>query len=211
MNKFIVFDLDGTLINTVKGITIAINETLKHFNYSYVYNEGEIKSFLGHGARYLYSMATQKENINEEEYSYFEVEYVKTQNISEVYSGVVETLNKMAIMGVSLLIFSNKPNGALQYLIKDKLGEIKWSAIQGNVPEYPTKPDATLLNKIMKEFNLNPINGYYVGDSCVDIQTARNAHLKSVILNYGYGNPLKIEEAQPDYRFDSFSDLLKLI
>lgn len=211
MNKFIVFDLDGTLIDTVKGITVAVNNTLKHFNYPYVYNEVEVKSFLGHGARYLYSKATQKEKISDEEYSYFEVEYVKTQNISEVYSEVIDTLNKMTIMGVSLLIFSNKPNGALQYLIKDKLGEIKWSAIQGNVPEYPTKPNPVLLNKMMEELNLNPINGFYVGDSYVDIETARNAHLKSVILNYGYGDQLKIEEAKPDYRFEKFSDLLKLI
>jgi|SRR5574344_279201 phosphoglycolate phosphatase len=211
MNKFIVFDLDGTLINTVTGITVAVNNTLAHFGYKYHYTSDEVVTFLGHGARYLYSCATKKEKISDEEYSYFEIEYVKTQGISEVYPEVIDSLNKMTIMGVSLLIYSNKPNGALQYLIRDKMPTIKFSAVQGNVSEYPTKPDATLLNKILDELHLNPNDGFYVGDSNVDIETARNAKLKAVILNYGYGNKEKIKEAKPDFVFEKFSDLFKLI
>lgn len=211
MKKFIVFDLDGTLINTVTGITAAVNETMKHFNYPYKYTVDDVVTFLGHGARYLYGKATKKENIDDDEYNYFQIEYVKSQGISEVYPEVIETLNKMTIMGVSLLIYSNKPNGALQYLVKDKLSSVKFCAIQGNVIEYPTKPDANLLKKILTDLNLKDAEGFYVGDSYVDIKTAKNANLKSVILSYGYGDKEKIKEAKPDYTFDHFSELLKLI
>jgi|GEM_PF-3533406 haloacid dehalogenase superfamily, subfamily IA, variant 1 with third motif having Dx(3-4)D or Dx(3-4)E len=211
MKKFFVFDLDGTLIDTSKGITEAVNNTLKKFNYGFKYTEAEVIKFLGHGARYLYSKATKKNVINENEFAEFQIEYVKTQNISEVFPNVKDVLNKLAILGIPLIIFSNKPNGALQFLIKEKLGEIKWSAIQGNVINFPVKPDVTLLNKIMHELNLNPQDGFYVGDSVVDCETARNAKLKSVILTYGYGDYSLIDQWNPDYKFKEFSDLLTLL
>ena len=75
---------------------------------------------------------------------------------------------------------------------------------KGNISE-------KLVNKILDELHLNPNDGFYVGDSNVDIETARNAKLKAVILNYGYGNKEKIKEAKPDFVFEKFSDLFKLI
>lgn len=208
--KFVVFDLDGTLIDTLIGITEAVNNTLKHFNYPYHYTKDEIKNFIGHGANYLYQKAARKEKVSDEEMDYFSLEYVKTQNISKVYDGVKETLDQLYKKGYQLLIFSNKLNGALQFLIKEKLPNIRFLAVQGNVKEYPVKPDTTLLNKILVENKLAPEDGYYVGDSIIDFLTARNAKLKSVILKSGYGDYKDIELSRPDYMVDNFKDLLPL-
>ena len=77
MKKFLIFDLDGTLIDTAEGITKAVNNVLAHFEYPYHYTKEEIIKFLGHGARYLYAHATKKDEISEEEFNYFTIEYVK--------------------------------------------------------------------------------------------------------------------------------------
>lgn len=211
MKKFLIFDLDGTLIDTAEGITKAVNNTLAHFEYPYNYRKEEIIKFLGRGARYLYSCATKKKEIDEDEFNYFTIEYVKTQNISKVYPNVEETLVSLYQKGYQLLVFSNKPNGALQFLIKDKLPNIHFLIIQGNVPEYPPKPNPILLNKIMMVNGLEKENGYYIGDSIVDLETARNANLKSIILKSGYGDYDEIEKAKPDYMIDDFNELLSLI
>ena len=211
MKKFLIFDLDGTLIDTAEGITKAVNNTLAHFEYPYNYEKSEIIKFLGRGARHLFSRATKKDEINEDEFSYFTIEYVKTQNISKLYPNVKETLISLYQKGYQLIVFSNKPNGALQFLMKDKLSDIHFLAIQGNVPEYPPKPDPILLNKIMNSNCLNNGYGFYVGDSIVDLETARNANLKSIILKSGYGDYDEIEKAKPDYMIDDFSDLISLL
>jgi len=211
MNKFIAFDLDGTLFNTVQGITLAINDSLEHFGYNKSYTEDEIKKFLGHGARYLYQKATNKVDFSDEEYEYFQISYVKNQGVSEPFPMVKETLQKLSILGYKLIVYSNKPNGALQYLVNDKLGEIKWDKIQGNVSDYPTKPNPLLLNKIMADLKLDPKDGFYVGDSSVDCETAHNANLKCIILTYGYDDYSKINEYNPEYVIDSFDKIINIV
>lgn len=211
MKKFLIFDLDGTLIDTAEGITKAINNTLAHFEYPYNYNKNEIIKFLGHGAHYLYQKATKKDYVDEDEMNYFIIEYVKTQGISNLYPNVKESLISLYQMGFELLIFSNKPNGALKYLIKDKLPDVNFLVIQGNVTEYPPKPNPALLNKIMESNNLQPEFGYYIGDSIVDLETAKNAKLKSIIVKSGYGNYDEINKVKPDYMVNEFKDLVSLL
>lgn len=212
MKKFIVFDLDGTLINTAQGITKAVNNTLLHFNYPYQYSIEEVESFLGNGAWVLYQKVTKKAEVDRNEYAYFQIEYVKCQGISEVFPKVIETLQTLINKGFYLIIFSNKPDGALQFLVHDKLHDINWTAVQGNTPKYPTKPDPTCLFKVLDSYDLrvNSI-GYYVGDCYVDCLTARNAHLKSVIVTYGYGDYSKIDDYEPDYKIARFEELLEIL
>ena len=211
MNKLVVFDLDGTLIDTIKGITIALNNTLTYFNYPYKYSEKEVQSFIGHGARYLYQKATKKNDIDEEEFSYYQIEYIKRQNVSVVYNDVIDTLIYLDNIGYKLGIYSNKPIEALKSLIKDKLNNINFSFVLGNNKKYLPKPDVTLLKEILIKLNLINYELYYVGDSIVDILTCRNLNMKSIILTSGYGNKEEIINNKPDYIIDKFKDILKIL
>ena len=207
---FVVFDLDGTLINTLKGITVSVNHALKELKIPYEYSEEEVKTFIGRGARRLFRLAL-KRDFSEEEYKLYLKYYKEDQIVSSVYEGVEETLKTLEENGIKLLIYSNKPNEVSQPLIKAKLGDINFLHIQGQDPQYPPKPDVTLLLKLLKKYNLIDKKGLYVGDSIVDIETAKNANLENCILTYGYGDKKEIEEGSPTYKINKFEDLIKIV
>ena len=210
MKNFVVFDLDGTLIDTLIGLTEAVNLTLKEINKPYYYSKEEVKSFIGRGARRLFTLAT-KNSFTDAEFDLYLKNYEKCQYISEPFNGAIETLTYLKEKGYKLIIYSNKPNDILQKLIKNKLGMIEFDYIQGQDNNFPPKPDITLLNKIFKELNLKSENGIYVGDSIVDLETAKNAKLESVIFSFGYGNQEEIKNAKPDYYFDEFENLKEIL
>ena len=96
-------------------------------------------------------------------------------------------------------------------MVNKKLSDVDLLYIQGQDKNFPPKPDVTLLNKILTSFSLDPKDGIYVGDSDVDVLTARNSNMPSIIVTYGYGNKELIKEAKPDYLIDDFKDIIKLI
>lgn len=210
MKKFVVFDLDGTLIDTLEGITCAINDTFLKLHKNFHYSKEEVATFIGHGARRLFYLANKGE-FEEDEFSLYLSFYEKDQYVSSLYPHVYETLKELNRLGVKILIFSNKPNEILQKLVANKLSDVDLLYIQGQDKNFPPKPDVTLLNKILTSFSLDPKDGIYVGDSDVDVLTARNSNMPSIILTYGYGNKELIKEAKPDYLIDDFKDIIKLI
>ncbi|MCI7039650.1 MAG: HAD family hydrolase [Mollicutes bacterium] len=212
MKKFVIFDLDGTLIDTVEGITIAANKYLSSHNIPFVYSRDDIESFIGNGAPLLFKRMMKNYKYNENDYQEFLTFYRDNQKYSKVYPEVVSSLKALISRGYSLFILSNKPDSLLQILIKELLSEINFKYIQGQDNKYPTKPDVTLLNeKIINSFDLDPNEGYYVGDSYVDVLTGQNAKLKSIFVTYGYGDYQKAMSYKPNYIIDKFEDILEIV
>lgn len=211
MKKFIVFDLDGTLIDSLKGITYSVNKTLKEFNYDFSYDEKTIMTFIGGGAPRLITMVL-KGNFDEEFYEHYVKNYENDQYISEPYPHVVETLKELDKRGYALIIYSNKPDTILKKLIEKKLNDINFLFVQGHDRSFPPKPDVTFLNSLLAKHGLKPENGYYVGDSIFDLQTARNAKLKAINVTYGYAIDInEVIQAKPDYLIDDFKELLEIL
>ncbi len=210
MDKFVVFDLDGTLVDTLPGIQKGLNITLKELNFNYSYSLNKVKTFIGRGARRLFALATKNKG-NEEDFKHYLRNYEKYQYDVSAFDGVIDTLKELEKRSYKLLIFSNKPDHILQKLIKEKLNEAKFLVIQGQDNNYPPKPDITLLSLILNKYNLDIKNGYYVGDSIVDLETARNIKMKNIIVSYGYGDKEEILKAKPDYYIDKFSEILKIL
>lgn len=186
MVDYIVFDLDGTLLDTLIGLTLALNNTLKELNESYRYKENEVKGFIGNGAFILLSRAL-KRTPSDDEFSLFLKHYEEDQYVSVAFPKVNEVLKELKEKGIKLIIYSNKPDEILQKLVKRNLNEVTFDYIQGQDKAYPPKPDVTLLNRIIHKLNLENKKGLFVGDSIVDVLTARNVNLDSLILTYGYG------------------------
>lgn len=186
MVDYIVFDLDGTLLDTLEGLTLAVNEALSELNAPYFYSKEEMKNFIGNGAHKLFTRAL-KRKPTEEEFALFLKKYESCQYVSKAFPNVISTLKELENIGIKLIILSNKPDYILQKLIANNLKGIKFSYVQGQDFNYPPKPDVTLLNVILKKLDLIDKKGLFVGDSIVDVLTANNASLDSIILTYGYG------------------------
>lgn len=212
-NKFIIFDLDGTLIDTLEGIKDGLNLTLKELNIDKCYLKEEVKTFIGNGARILFKKALNRE-FSESEYSLYLKNYEKTQYISPFFNNVLNTLISLKSKGYILLINSNKPDKLLQKLIKNKFnGQEKelFIDIKGERKEIKRKPDPTYLNELIKSLDLNKENGFYCGDSIVDLKAANNLNLKSIIVSYGYGDKNEILNNHPSFFIDDFSKVEEIV
>lgn len=213
MNKFIIFDLDGTLLDTLEGITEGLNLTLKELNISKNYSKEEVKSFIGNGARRLLFLALKRE-FNESEYSLYLKNYEKTQYISPFFKDVLNTLIDLKNKGYILMINSNKPDEILQKLIKNKFNGLEktlFSDIKGQDSSIKRKPDPTYLNELLNKLNLKKENGFYVGDSIVDVLASKNLNIKSIIVSYGYGNQKEIIDNKPSYYIDEFKKVEEIV
>ena len=207
MFDYIVFDLDGTLIDTLEGLTVAVNKTMEQLNLKYHYSKEEVKPFIGRGAKRLLTLALKRE-FSEEEFELFLHNYEAFQYVSKPFKNVTETLKILNAKNIPFIIYSNKPDEILQKLITASLKGVNFLYIQGQDLNYPPKPDVTLLNKIIAKFNLFNKKGLYVGDSIVDIQTANNANMKCLILTYGYGKIEEMDKEENKTYIEDFKEIL---
>lgn len=210
MIDYIIFDLDGTLIDTLEGLTYAVNKTLNDLNISYSYSKDQVKGFIGNGALKLFTSALQRKPTDSE-FAYFLNKYEECQYVSKPFNGVNETLKFLEDKEIKLIIYSNKPNEILYKLIENTFKDIHFSYIQGQDFNYPPKPDVSLLNIILNKLNLSGSKGLFVGDSIVDIQTAKNIGLECLIMNYGYGDKQEMLTQTNVTFLDRFEEVKKYI
>ena len=210
-SKFIVFDLDGTLINTLYGIREALNETLKELNIPLNYSLEETKTFIGNGAKVLFTKAL-KRDYSSEEFDLFLKNYEKDQYISPVFPHVIETLKELKNRGYLLFCNSNKPDSILQKLMVNKFAKDidLFTDIIGDSTKFNRKPSPDYVNYIVEKFDLTKERSYYVGDSVVDLNTAKNSDLKSVIVSYGYGDNDFKKDQYITKVIDDFKELLDI-
>lgn len=210
MEKFIVFDCDGTLLDTLPGIKEALNVTLKEFNLNYEYNLEEVRNFIGGGVKRLFKLGL-KRDFSDNELNLMLQNYEKYQYLAKPYENVLETLKYLKKEGVKLFVYSNKPHKLLLEVIKMNFPEDLFIDIQGDNFIYKRKPDPEYLESLFKKYDLNANDGYYMGDSIFDLETARNAKLKSIIYSKGFGNYEEIKLQNPDYMIDDFIKLKEII
>lgn len=209
MKKYIICDLDGTLIDTLKGITKAVNVTLKELNINKEYPEEVVKTFIGNGGRMLFKRALERD-YTEEEFTLFLKNYEKYQYISPLYEGVLETLNFFKSRGDELICYSNKPESILKKLIENKFPKDYFLLIKGENKLYKNKPDVKYLLEFFENKGISLDNVHYIGDSLVDVKTARNLDIIPIIVRYGYGNYEEIKK-ETCFFLDNFITLEDII
>ncbi len=210
MEKFIVFDCDGTLLNTLPGIKEALNVTLKELNLNYEYNLEEVKNFIGGGVKRLFNLGL-KRDFNDDELNLMLSNYKKYQYLAKPYDNVIETLKYLNEKGIKLFVYSNKPHDLLKEVIDINFPKDLFIEVQGDNFIYKRKPDPEYLNSLFKKYKLNLKDGYYMGDSIFDLETARNANLKAIIYTNGFGDYEEIKNKNPDYMIKDFNELKEII
>jgi phosphoglycolate phosphatase len=204
MIKLIIFDLDGTLLNTLNDLADCTNYVLKKNGFP-THHVDAYKYFVGNGVDMLLRRALPKDvtknfysNIFNDFMAYYEIH--KADNTAP-YIGIVETLEFLQEKGILLAVATNKPHELLPELMQHYFPTINWVAVIGNRTDVPIKPNPQIvfdiLNSINKEHHI-PIEKYeilYVGDTSVDMETAQNAGIKSVGVLWGFRTKEELFEA----------------
>ena len=184
--KAIIFDLDGTLLDTLDDLTDCVNYMLKKYGYP-PKDRLEIRRFLGNGARYLIERSLDGALDGEaferflEEYKEY---YEKNSGIkTKPYENIVDLLGRLRELGLKIAVVSNKPDGAARYLCDLHFPNLVDFAL-GDRDDIRRKPSADPVLLAMKELGCD--EAIYVGDSEVDIKTAKNANIPCVSVTWGF-------------------------
>ncbi|WP_269225175.1 HAD family hydrolase [Flavobacterium eburneipallidum] len=187
--KGIIFDLDGTLVDSLEDIADAMNEVLQSLNFP-THNYDTYQYFIGSGLRNLVSKALPATNNDENQIdscyvSMIEVYSNACANKTKPYAGIIELLDYLINENIKLSVFSNKAD-ALTKEITMALFPNYFDPIVGLSVESNKKPNPIEAIAISEKWKLNPEDIIFVGDSGIDMQTATNANMCAVGVNWGY-------------------------
>jgi phosphoglycolate phosphatase len=209
----IIFDLDGTLLNTLDDLTDSVNYSLEKHDFP-SRTIAEVKSFVGNGVKRLMDLAVPNgtpADMTASCLAMFREHYSKNmRNKTKPYNGIPELLHSLNEKGCKLAIVSNKFDSAVKELCKEYYGEYISVAI-GDSPNVLKKPAPDSVYTALSELNSTQNVTLYVGDSDVDVHTAHNAGVKCVGVTWGFRSRELLKEVGADYIIDDPMELLSLI
>ena len=186
-----IFDMDGTLTNTLEDLHVSVNEMLAHYNFP-LRTLDEVRQFVGNGARKLMLRALPAEKISDENFvdealTFYNGCYARhcTDKVKP-YDGIIELLATLATKKIPLGICTNKQHFAAVEIAEKILAPIKFLAVSGDEPNQPRKPDPTRPLVVAKILNVAPAQVAYFGDTAVDMKTAVNAGFLPVGVTWGF-------------------------
>lgn len=193
MKKLVIFDLDGTLLNTILDLSVAVDyalslKGLEGFSYA------EYMKMVGHGITNLVKSALTvrlgqepETGLLEESVKAFTAYYVAHIDVNtKPFEGISELLQELHAKGIRLAVASNKFHEGTVKLVDEFFGQIPFVTVMGNCPELPLKPDAEVVSQILAKAGLAEEDAILVGDSATDIKTACNAGIDSIGVEWGY-------------------------
>ncbi|GBL59255.1 phosphoglycolate phosphatase [Pseudomonas citronellolis] len=213
--RLVMFDLDGTLVDSVPDLAAAVDKALIGMGRAPAGLE-QVRHWVGNGARVLVRRALaggiEHEGVSEEDteraLALFMDAYADSHALTEVYPGVVDTLKWLKKQDVELALITNKPERFVAPLLDEMgLGKFfRWIVGGDTLPQQ--KPDPAALLFVMKAAGVAPGEALFVGDSRNDVLAAKAAGVRSVGLTYGYNHGRPIAEEQPSLVLDDLRQLL---
>lgn len=186
--ELVIFDLDGTLLDTLADLADAVNRTLGEAGFPERSIE-EIRAFIGNGVTRLIQRAAPPDTdkaIVERLLSRFRENYMENVNVrTRPFPGILDLLDALSAAGVRIAVNSNKPDVATQALCRAHFGGRIAMAL-GERPEIPRKPSPEGVRRIMETLKVHPSRALYVGDGDADLLTAQNAGIDVAWVQWGY-------------------------
>ena len=200
--KLVIFDLDGTLLNTIADLAAATNYALEKYGLP-THNEEEYKFFVGNGINKLFERALPEDKRNDEYIMKIRSEFVPyydahNSDLSRPYPGISSLLADLQEKNIQVAVASNKYQAAAVKLVRQYFPDINFCEILGQRDGVPSKPEHA---GICKDEIV------YVGDSCVDMETGKNAGVKTVGVSWGFRPRTELEAYKPDFIADDAKEL----
>ena len=214
MIKALIYDLDGTLADTLPSLCQAINMTMDHYGAPLRTCE-DVRLAIGNGARMLVkrllpnALANHESKVTEA-LLYYNARYAETYTAADCYDGIQDAVTALCHRGYTSAVLSNKPDKYTVALCRILFPENTFTMTQGQQEGVPTKPDPTAPLSIAARLGVKPEECAFIGDSEVDIRTAKNAGMMSVGCAWGYRSADDLRAEGADAVIDTPDQLLTL-
>ena len=211
--KAVLFDLDGTLLDTIEDLADSLNHILEQYDLP-VHTVAEVQQFVGNGIPKLLERAvlpdTPKEQIGEMYRQFLAYYQTHCRVKTKPYAGIPELVDALKHRGFQLGVISNKADPATQELISHFFGG-RFDFVLGATESRKLKPDPAMLDAAVNALSLAPGEAVYVGDSQVDIRTARNAGMHCISVTWGFRSRETLLENGASLLADTPEELLRRI
>ena len=215
MKKLVIFDLDGTLLNTIADLANSTNHALKCCGFP-THPTEEYNFFVGNGINKLFERALPEPERNETNILRIRQEFIPhydahNADYSTPYPGIVSLLEELQQKEYLLAVASNKYQAATQKLVGHYFPQIRFSVVFGQREGIPVKPDPAIVQDILAQTGINTSEVLYVGDSGVDMQTAHNAGITAAGVTWGFRPRTELEIFRPAHIVDRAEEIPPLL
>lgn len=213
--KGVIFDLDGTLVNSLEDIADSMNFVLRTYGLP-THEVARYKDFVGRGMTNLVIRAMPEDTRDEARIALCRdamlAEYgANYLNRTRPYDGVIDLINKLSAMGIERAVFSNKVDHLTKKIIAELFADCHFAVVLGSGPELPEKPDPKGVLAISSHLKIPPEELIYVGDSDVDMQTARNAGMIPAGALWGFRTKEELASNGAEYLLGYPMDLVPIL
>ena len=214
MIKAVLFDLDGTLVNSLEDLASCTNNALIKFGFPKRETE-EFKYFAGNGMSVMIERALPKgskseENINKVLEAFLENYGEHFADKTYAYEGVPELVAELKGRGIKLAVITNKAQNSAECVVKKNYGDL-FDIILGKTEKYPSKPNPDGALAVMKEFEVLPEECIFIGDSLVDMQTGVNSKALPVGVLWGFRTAEELRDNGAEYIISEPEELFRII
>lgn len=215
MIKLAIFDLDGTLINSIEDLADATNYALNECGFE-IHEVEKYYYFVGNGLNNLIMRAIPETHRNEETIikitALFADYYSKNYcNKTYIYDGITNMVSELKARGIKLAVASNKPDEPTKIIVKKLFGEDTFDYIQGNKKGVPHKPHPQIIYDVLRNFEIEEQQAIMIGDTDIDINTGKNAGLKTIGCLWGFREINELQKAGADLIASHPNDILEFI
>lgn len=213
--KAAIFDLDGTLLDTIEDIKETMNQVLKRHGYK-EFNVEQYKYFVGKGVDNLIKQVMKEALIPENKFSllkdgYYEIYEKQSKINTKIYQGITALIEKMKDMNISVNVLSNKPHIQTIDVIDHYFPKGTFTLVYGKKEEFLPKPDAASAFDLIENLNLKADEVIYIGDTETDILTAKNAGFYSVGVLWGFRKAQELINAGASIIVEKPEEILTLL
>jgi len=214
VKQALIFDLDGTLVDSLQGIATALNRALSSSCLP-THPLEAVRGFIGNGARVLIGRgvpAGSPETLIDAVEQAFKAEYeVAWPGGTIPYPGTARLLEKLQQRGLALAVLSNKPHAFTVAMVARIFPSIRFGAVLGQRAGIPHKPDPGGALEVSAQLEVPPERCLVIGDSTMDIETAKNAQMKAIAVTWGFHDRERLVAAGADYIADDPAQLLQIL
>lgn len=215
MFKLAVFDLDGTLVNSIFDLADAVNTALSEKGYP-VHETDEYYFMVGNGAKKLCERALPEDRRTEEEIVSLQRRFSEAYsqnclNKTRPYEGMPELVKRLREAGIMCAVASNKPDSFSGEIVAALFPEVRFDLVRGKRDGVPTKPQPQIVYNIAAELGADLAQAVFIGDSCVDVQTAHNAGLPCIGCVWGFRGEAELKANNCEYIAQTPDDIFRII